>query len=119
MQRAPYTLEQATALCRNLQRIVGYAFDKNLPSISNIECVAVSPYDQTNRKMFMLYYLLSGNPLKALKEDYKGVQYDIIVIAHSVNDENDLVHYDINTWLTKNNLSISDIFPTQPILNIL
>lgn len=109
MQHLPYTLSEAESLCEKLQHLVGYTFDPSNSSIGNVEAIAVSPFDQPNKKKFLLYYMLCCDLKKSLHEEYKGLLYDVIVIARSLDDANELVQYDIETWLGKNKLDMGEV----------
>jgi len=43
----PFTLEQAIAICRDYQAIIGSIFEKESLGKGYIECVAVVPYEET------------------------------------------------------------------------
>ncbi len=109
MKHIPYTLNDAKQLCNELQHIVGMTFDPALPEMGVIECVAVPPFDLSNKKQFLLYYLLSDDAEKALETEYHGLIYDVIVIARSSEILSDLMQYDLDTWLAKNSLTFDDI----------
>ena len=109
MQRLPYTLEEAKVICKRYQALVGQPFDNNLPEIGNIECVAISPFDLVNKKKFLLNYLLINDVDIALREEYNGLLYDVIVIAREIGDCNNILHYDIDTWLKKNSYALHSI----------
>jgi len=109
MLRIPYTFDQAKSLCDKLQSFVGYCFDLHSPEVCNIECIAVSPFDCANKKIFLLNYLLTEDAEKSLKEDYKGLLYDVIIITRSVHNNLELVHEDVVTWMRKHNLTLADI----------
>lgn len=109
MLRMPYTLDEAQTLCEKLQHLVGCDFDIHSSTYGKIECIAVSPFDSNNKKIFLLNYLLCDDAVKALKEDYKGLLFDVAVIARSVSDRMDVVQEDISTWIRKNNFVINDI----------
>lgn len=113
MQHLPYTFDEAKCLCEKLQHLVGHTFDPSDPVYGNVEAIAVSPFDQPNKKKFLLYYMLCNDLEKSLNEEYKGLLYDVIVIARSNEDFGELVQYDIETWLGKNNLDLSGTLVTQ------
>lgn len=100
----PHKLTDAKSICSGLQHLVGKRFDKSLPHMGTIERVTVAPFGHEEKKQFMLYYLLCEDPEQALTE-YQGFLFDIIVIARSLDDQNDLMHYDLPTWLRKNNIN--------------
>ena len=115
MKHIPYALNDARQLCNKLQHIVGMTFDPELPEMGPIECVAVSPFDQNNKKRFLLFYLLTEDAEKALEAEYLGLLYDVIVIARSSEIMTDLMQYDLETWASKNSLSLEDISTCNPL----
>lgn len=125
MQRLPYTFEQAKVICASLQHIVGSPFDPELHTTGNIECVAITPFDQINKKKFLLFYVLLEDAKAALEQEYKGLLFDVIVIARGLGNDTEIMYYDVDTWLSKNNLpqdivhhsSIDDLDDDQVIYN--
>jgi len=100
MKSAPYTLPEAEKLCTQYQYLVGKPFDKDSDAV--ISCVAIAPFDQNSKNRFTIFYLLFDDAETALQHEYKGLLYDVIVIASSPNDRNDLHQDDIYTWVSKN-----------------
>lgn len=109
MKHIPYGLNDARQLCNKLQHIIGMTFDPELPEMGPVECVAVSPFDQNNKKRFLLFYLLTDDAEKALEAEYLGLLYDVIVIARSSEILTDIMQYDLETWTSKNSLSLEEI----------
>jgi hypothetical protein len=108
MLRMPYSLDQAQSLCEKLQHLVGRSFDLHSSQYGKIECVAVSPFDNNSKKTFLLNYLLCDNAEKALKEDYKGLLFDVVVIARAADDPMELIQEDVASWIKKNNFIVAD-----------
>ena len=100
MKTAPYTLTEAEKLCTDYQYLVGKPFDSSSDAV--ISCVAIAPFDQNSKNRFTIFYLLFDNAETALGHEYKGFLYDVIVIASSPLDRNDLQQADICTWLAAN-----------------
>lgn len=67
-------------LCNTYQHIRGTAFAG--PPRGIVECVAVAPFDNINKFIFLEFYKESGDPMKAL-EFYKFPYYDVIFIIRS------------------------------------
>ena len=101
MKKAPYSLSEAEKLCQEYQFLVGRSFASDSNAV--IECVTISPFDEISRKRFLIYYFLFNNAQSALAHEYKGLLYDIIVIARSVEDEHELLQEDLHTWTEENN----------------
>jgi hypothetical protein len=100
MKKAPYSLAEAEKLCREYQFLVGRSFASDSDAV--IECVTVTPFDEISRKRFLIFYFLFNNAQSALSHEYKGLLYDILVIARSVDDEHELLQEDLTTWLNEN-----------------
>ena len=100
MKRAPYTLPEAEKLCTEHQYLVGKHFSRDKDA--TITCVAIAPFDQNSKNRFTIFYLLFDDAETALSHEYKGLLYDVIVIASSPQDRNDLLQEDLCTWTTNN-----------------
>jgi len=100
MKTAPYTLPEAEKLCTEYQYLVGKPFAKD--SDATITCVAIAPFDRNSKNRFTIFYLLFDDAETALSHEYKGLLYDVIVIASSPHDRNDLHQEDIHTWTITN-----------------
>ena len=100
MKKAPYSLPEAEKLCQEYQFLVGQSFASDSNAV--IECVTITPFDEISKKRFLIYYFLFNNAQSALAHEYKGLLYDIIVIARSVEDEHELLQEDLYTWTDEN-----------------
>jgi hypothetical protein len=100
MKAAPYTLPEAEKICTEYQYLVGKPFGNS--NDATISCVAIAPFDQNSKNRFTIFYLLFDNAETALTHEYKGLLYDVIVIASSPEDRNDLLQENIYTWTDAN-----------------
>ena len=100
MKNAPYTLPEAEKLCTQYQHLVGKPFSKDNSAI--VSCVAIAPFDQNSKNRFTIFYLLFDDAETALQHEYKGLLYDVIVIASAPQDRNELFQECIYTWVSKN-----------------
>jgi hypothetical protein len=100
MNKSPYSLADAQKICANYQHLVGQRFDLNHSSV--IDCVLVAPFDQINKSRFIIYYLLFEDADLALTNEYKGLLFDVILIA-GATEKVELMHEDLFTWVSKNN----------------
>ena len=101
MKKAPYSFAEAQMLCNEYQYLIGQPFDKS--NQQPINSIVVSPFDQMSKKRFIIYYLLFNDADMALAHEYKGLLFDILVIA-GANHQQELYHEDIHIWLSKNKL---------------
>src|SRR6185503_7774299 len=90
---------EAQRICQEFQSLKGQPFDSE--SDTGINGVLVSPFGEESKKRFFLYYLLFDDAEMALHHDYKGLLFDVMVIA-SAKDNYELLQQDIYTWLAKN-----------------
>jgi len=118
MKQAPYSLNEAQKICEQYQFLVGQAFDPEMPINSTIECVTIAPFDQINKRRFIIYYLLFNDAQSALTHEYKGLLYDILVIARSTENDNDLLQENLHVWLAKNSLSTSQTSKKEDNISI-
>jgi hypothetical protein len=100
MKKAPYSLAEAEMICKDYQYLIGQSFANGGKAV--IECVTITPFDQINKQRFLIFYFLFNNAESALAHEFKGLLYDLIVIARSTEDEHELLHEDLTTWLTEN-----------------
>ncbi len=106
MKKAPYTLLEAEKICKDHQYLIGKKFSPTSDLI--IESVTVTPYDEVNKKRFLIFYFLFNNAESALSHEYRGFLFDIIVIGRSANDEHDLLQEDLSVWLTENMAAVNN-----------
>src|ERR1700744_6169652 len=97
MKKAPYTLQAAELLCKEYQYLVGRKFAAT--SDLTIECITVTPFDEINKKRFLIFYFLFNNAESALSHEYRGFLFDIIVIGRSQHDGHELLQEDLYVWL--------------------
>lgn len=99
----PFTLEQAIAICRDYQAIIGSIFEKESLGKGYIECVAVAPYEEAKQWLFAQYYKEYRDATKALSF-YKGHEYDVIIIAIPFLRKRSIEYKSLMTYLTENNI---------------
>lgn len=95
----PYSLQKAEQLCKEYQHLKGQRFSNDTQA--TIECIAVAPFDTENKNRFIIYYLLFDDANIALRQDYQGLLFDIIVIA-GAKDGSEMLHESLDIWLAKN-----------------
>ena len=105
MKNAPYSLFEAQQICHKWQNIVGKPFADDNPAV--IESIAIAPFDQLSRERFIAYYLLFNDAEVALAHEYKGLLFNVLVIATS-DDKYEIFHEDIYPWLAANQMITTD-----------
>ena len=78
----------------------GQPFYKDGVQWGIIECVAVSPYDDINKWIFLQFYKDYKCPKKAL--EYYGVPYfDVLLLAQSIGRAGEYLYQSVNSYLQK------------------
>ena len=103
----PLTLRQAQNLARDYQDLVGQSFTQNDPC-EHIECVAVAPYDEINKWIFVAYYTELKCPDQSIAY-YTGHFYDVIVMAWSVS-EGRYIYKDLKVYLNEFELLSDELY---------
>jgi len=83
---APFTKEQARRARNQYRHLEGQEYLEDGVGRGTIECVAVTPYDDVNKYIFLEYYLDCRDPLKAL-EYYYAPFYDIALVVKNYSDQ--------------------------------
>ncbi len=99
----PLTLRQARAICKDFQTLIGRSFDQTM-HWDNIECVAVTPYDEINKWIFACNYAEMKCPELAL-DYYAGHFYGVSVIARLKSNPGFCSCRDIKTYLREFNIA--------------
>ena len=98
MKQPPYSLQEAENICKEYQYLSGTSF---APGINApIQCVAVAPFSQSGKDRFIMYYFLLNDAVEALRQEYNGLLYDVMILACS--EDQKLLHENIQSWLVKN-----------------
>lgn len=98
MEKKPFTLKQALALCQHYQGLIGNSFDKLILGKGIIECVAVAPYEESKQWQFAQFYREVKDPWKAL-QFYRGTDFDVVVLATPFLRKRNVSFKDIRTYL--------------------
>jgi len=117
MNTPPYSLSEAKNICADYQYLIGQQYDQS--GSATVDCIAVAPFDQLSKSRFIIYYLLFEDAEMALTNEYKGLLFDVVVIAGST-EKRELKHEDIFTWLSKNkpfNMPVAAEVPLAMQLN--
>lgn len=93
-----FNRETANAVHKNYRHLAGTAYRPNATLQGTIEAVAVSPYDEINKWMFLQNYKETGCPLAAIK-DYFVPFFDVVLMIKPIL-ESPLLMIDIRSYLT-------------------
>jgi len=63
-----------------------------------ISHVAVAPYSDTDRYLFIMEYTTSGNVDQALRI-YEGEEYDIILMAETISEKKYIMYKSLSQYL--------------------
>lgn len=94
----PFTLRQAKVLCKDLQTLVGTHFDAGHQGGRKVACVALAPFDDINKWIFVSNYLSYQDAEVAL-DYYNGPFFDVLVIAEISKELNKDDYYDARTFM--------------------
>lgn len=103
MPRTPLTLLQAEKLSQDFQHLKGQVFSNEYALAATIESVAIAPYDDINKYIFVLAYREHNDPEEALKL-YKGPLFDVLILGRLVSDRVQVVYRDLASYLLENNI---------------
>jgi hypothetical protein len=99
MNKAPYSLAEAQKICCEYQHLKSQQFDQEMTT--GIDAVVIAPFAEEDKKRFFLCYLLFDDAELALKDEYNGLLFDVVVIAGAKGGY-ELLQQDLYTWLAKN-----------------
>jgi len=105
MDNQYFTREQAEMICCHYQSFVGKPYRNDTRTGWDIECIAVAPFDNLNKWLFVYFYEEKDDVESALSF-YGSEQYDVILISR-VNGE--ITFTDIRSYLAVNHIK-SDPF---------
>jgi hypothetical protein len=77
---SPVSMSEATEIVKQFEYLKGKSFEPGAEPWFPIEAVAVAPWDDINKRIFIEYYKTKKNPREALRF-YQGPYYDVIVIC--------------------------------------
>ena len=101
MNTAPYSYSEALELSLEYRHLLGknFVFGNNELIISH---VVVAPFDDVNKNKFLLYFRVVQDAAHILNEVYAGLLFDVLVIAQSTKDQNEMVHQSLYFWNNTN-----------------
>lgn len=99
------TFEQATAISRDYQYLMGKELCVSGKGCGIIEDIVVAPCDDINKFIFIRDLTEHGNPVAALSF-YTSNAFDVLVVAKDYNGLKTLVTQDISTYLLSLGLSL-------------
>lgn len=91
------TLRGAQALHSSYQHLVGSTYAKDNEDIARIIEVAIAPFDDINKWLFLNNYTVTNDVVKAL-QFYQPPFYDVIAILKPFESDK-LSYVDIRTYL--------------------
>jgi hypothetical protein len=108
MERGPLTLQQAQQLREHFIHLVGKPLNSDPGDGLIVNCVAVVPYDEVNKYIFILDYRECDN-LESAIAFYESWLFDVEVISRVVSDKVQIFHKDLRTYLKERNIPLPDI----------
>ena len=108
----PFTFQQATAIVKDFNHLVGKPFnDDDGVTVRNI---LISPFDEENKGIFVHNYQNFGSRPDAL-DGYVGHFYDVLVLAKSEDVANNNVQFE-NIRQYARDHGQSYVFPEYPFM---
>ena len=98
MNTSPYSLHEAQKKCKEYNHLKGKLFAPGTNAF--IHTIAVAPFEQTYKDRFIAFYFLLNDAEMALKQEYNGLLYDVVVLARA--DDQKLLHESLHAWLDEN-----------------
>jgi hypothetical protein len=105
MTNYPFSFDQAEALCKDFQNLIGKKFSTDSADDAIVECVAISPYDGVNKHMFLEEYTSCNNATLALKV-YDCELFDVIVIADKKGENGHFRYKDLLNYLDERQIEV-------------
>ena len=105
----PFSLEQAKSICDDFKHLVGEEYND---TDAAIHYIAVAPYDEENKKIFLENYKAVGKINDDSLIGYYGPFYDVVIIAHNKEERSKILCENIISFAHNNNLDY--VFPVYP-----
>ncbi|MBA3828474.1 MAG: hypothetical protein H0X33_06020 [Taibaiella sp.] len=112
MRPKPFSFEQASTICKDFSHLLGTEYHTG--SGVSIKHVAVAPFDEENKDVFIYNYKTQKKITKESLLGYSGPFYDVLVIGHHQEDPNDIHHTHIRNYAKTRDVSYT--FPEFPYL---
>jgi hypothetical protein len=104
MNRQPLNRKEAEELCESYRWLVGRRFNTDPEDTTTVECVAVAPYDDINKYIFIAQYKDCQDVAKALNL-YEGEVFDVVVIAQVISERIKVLVTDLRTYLEEQKIA--------------
>ena len=104
MARQALSRSQAENLAQQYQYLVGEQFSTTTEDKHVIDCVAVAPFDDVNRYIFMLQYR-EGASMKDALGQYEGELFDVVVLTRFVSEKTEVIFRDLRSFLVERNIA--------------
>jgi hypothetical protein len=113
MEKQPLTLQQAQRLQDHFMYLVGEPLNTGSSDGFVVTCVAVVPFDEVYKYIFLLDYRQCDDPAAAIAF-YQGMLFDVAVISRVVSDKVQILHKDLHVYLQERNIEMPDISNLPP-----
>ena len=87
---------EAEEICERYQYLIGLPFGKRQSNV--IECVVVTPYEDSQLYIFLLNYRECRDAHQALRL-YNGDKFDVMVMSTLVSDKIQIFQKDLRSYL--------------------
>ncbi|WP_276134996.1 hypothetical protein [Polluticoccus soli] len=107
MEKQPLTRQQAEDLREQFSHLVGQPLNTGVDDSLVIDCVAVVPYDDINRYIYLIDYRECRDVIEALGF-YVGPLFDVVLISVMKSDRTQVFYKELRTYLQEQNLNRAD-----------
>jgi hypothetical protein len=114
MAKEPLSLNEATAMCREFQHLLGHVVLGDNNDFEVIDCVTIAPYRKLDQLLFFKLYKEMKDPEKAISF-YALPQYNVIIILRELVGAGDyyLKYIDLDTYMNKSGTALNIISQFQ------
>jgi len=103
MEPTPLTLEKANDIIEDFEDLIETEFTFQ-SAVYEINHVLVTPFSNEDKRTFLLAYANTSDAAKAL-EFYTGADYDVMVIAHKMTGEKEVIARTIREYVTQHGIN--------------
>jgi hypothetical protein len=105
MAKHPMSKTEAENFCHAFQYLVNSKFSADPDTIQRIECVAVSPFDDVNKYIFIKQYNGCHQAEEAL-EIYGGQLFDVVIITRVISQNVEFIYKSLDEYLNEMGIAV-------------
>jgi hypothetical protein len=101
----PFSRRQANLIVRDFEHLVGASIEGQPDFYHPIECIAIAPWDEINKWIFLQFYMDSRDAKEAITH-YKNNFFDVILIAR-FKDKDWVTYRDLRSYCLHNGMTFN------------